>query len=88
MQIISEDRMFSSYYTMLHLFSTYICLLFLCFRIYDCVKCVKSVDSSFRSVWYIRLLAELDLLKDVSRSDEEDSQSLDDISYTSFDQVS
>ncbi|XP_069979776.1 sorting nexin-13 [Penaeus vannamei] len=39
-----------------------------------------------RSVWYIRLLAELDLLKDVSRSDEEDSQSLDDISYTSLDQ--
>ncbi|KAK3869026.1 hypothetical protein Pcinc_025635 [Petrolisthes cinctipes] len=32
-----------------------------------------------RSRWYIQLLAELDLLKDVTRSDEEDSQSLDDV---------
>lgn len=43
---------------------------------------------TFRSVWYIRLLAELDLLKDPSRSDEEDSQSLDDISFSSLEQVS
>ncbi|XP_066968026.1 sorting nexin-13-like isoform X1 [Macrobrachium rosenbergii] len=39
-----------------------------------------------RSMWYIRLLAELDLLKDVSRSDEEDSQSLDDLSFNSLEQ--
>nr|XP_045621515.1 sorting nexin-13-like isoform X1 [Procambarus clarkii] len=39
-----------------------------------------------RSMWYIRLLAELDLLKDASRSDEEDSQSLDDISFNSLEQ--
>ncbi|CAL4059774.1 unnamed protein product [Meganyctiphanes norvegica] len=39
-----------------------------------------------RSVWYIRLLAELDLLKDVSRSDEEDSISLDDVSMSSLEQ--
>ena len=41
-----------------------------------------------RSVWYIRLLAELDLLKDISSSDEEDSQSLDDLSLGSLEQVS
>ncbi|XP_069956700.1 sorting nexin-13 isoform X1 [Cherax quadricarinatus] len=40
-----------------------------------------------RSMWYIRLLAELDLLKDASRSDEEDSQSLDDISFNSLEQA-
>ncbi|XP_045123507.1 sorting nexin-13-like isoform X2 [Portunus trituberculatus] len=40
-----------------------------------------------RSMWYIKLLAELDLLKDVSRSDEEDSQSLDDVSFNSLEQV-
>ncbi|KAK7078691.1 hypothetical protein SK128_016419 [Halocaridina rubra] len=39
-----------------------------------------------RSMWYIRLLAELDLLKDISRSDEEDSQSLDDLSFNSLEQ--
>ncbi|KAF2365163.1 Phox-associated domain [Trinorchestia longiramus] len=37
-----------------------------------------------RSVWYVRLLAELDLLRDTSRSDEEDSQ--DDASLTSLEQ--
>ena len=33
-----------------------------------------------KSVGYVRMLAELDLLKDVSKSDDEDSRSLDDIS--------
>ncbi|XP_050689784.1 sorting nexin-13-like [Eriocheir sinensis] len=40
-----------------------------------------------RSMWYIKLLAELDLLKDVTRSDEEDSQSLDDLSFNSLEQA-
>ena len=33
-----------------------------------------------KSVGYVRMLAELDLLKDVSKSDEEDSRSLDELS--------
>ena len=40
-----------------------------------------------RSDWYIKLLAELDLLKDVTRSDEDDSQSLEELSAGGSDQV-
>ena len=40
----------------------------------------KFMPSFRKSVGYVRLLAELDLLKDISKSDEEETRSLDELS--------
>ncbi|RXG67384.1 Sorting nexin-13 [Armadillidium vulgare] len=48
---------------------------------------LKENELFLPSIWYIRLLGELDLLKDYSRLDDDDSQSLDDVSLSYIDQI-